>query len=135
MRGIHCLRGTLLVGGITDNRGNSFALTKLLTTKWPLMAFLAEMAVQLEEKDVAFEMHWVPREQNTEADSITNGDYSWLAAENRIGTSLDKLPFRVLHTLLEGGVAFYESLDTINEEMPAASSSDARTLRVRDPWD
>ena len=53
-------RGTLSAGGLTDNKGNSFALTKLLSTKWPLMAFLAETAVQLEDGKLAFEMTWVP---------------------------------------------------------------------------
>ena len=40
--------GSLSVGALTDNLGNRFILTRLLTTKWPLMAFLAEIAAQLE---------------------------------------------------------------------------------------
>ena len=35
------------VGGLIDNRGNKFAVAKLLTTKWPLSAFVAELAAQL----------------------------------------------------------------------------------------
>ena len=95
--------GTLSAGGLTDNRGNSFALTKLLSTKWPLMAFLAETAFQLEAKNLAFEMTWVPREQNHVADAITNGDYAWLNPTRRIRTSLDKLPFVVFNTLPREG--------------------------------
>ena len=129
------LKGTLSVGGLTDNKGNSFAITKLLTTKWSLMAFLAELAVQLESKGVAFEMSWVPREQNSEADSITNGKFEWLSPGNRIGTSMEKLPFLVLHSLLEKDESFYEGLEVVNEEAPAPAKSDPRTLRVRDPWD
>ena len=99
------------------------------------MAFLAETAVQLETKNLSFEMTWVPREQNAEADSITNGDYAWLNPAKRIRTSLEKLPFVVLNTLLREGEKFYEGLDNINEEAPPATKKEVRTLRVRDPWD
>ena len=127
--------GSLSAGGLTDNRGNSFALNKLLSTKWPLMAFLAETAVQLEEKNIAFEVEWVPREQNAEADAITNGSYAWLNPDRRIPTSLDKLPFKVLHTLLHHGAQFYGNLENVNEEAAPEQRKDVRSLRVRDPWD
>ena len=41
--------GKISVGGSTDNRGNTFAVTKLMTTKFPLAAFVAEIAAQMEE--------------------------------------------------------------------------------------
>ena len=63
------------------------------------MAFLVETAVQLEERNLAFAMTWVTREQNVEADAITNGSYDWRNPKNRIHTTLDRLPFKVLHTL------------------------------------
>ena len=89
------------VGGLIDNAGNKFAVARLLTTKWPLAAFVAELAVQLEHRGILFEMSWVPREQNAEADAITNGHTDWLNAANRLGTQLDRLPFVVLGALLE----------------------------------
>ena len=67
------------VGGLTDNLGNQFAVAKLLTTKWPLSAFLAGIGVQLEMKNIMLDVAWVPRELNTEADEITNGDVAWLS--------------------------------------------------------
>ena len=44
------------VGGLTDNRGNKFAVAKLLATKWPLSAFVAEMAAQLEHCGILLEV-------------------------------------------------------------------------------
>ena len=73
------------VGGLTDNIGNQFAVARLLTTTWPLAAFVAEMATQLEDKALLLQLAWVPREQNAEADAITNGRVEWLAAGNRVG--------------------------------------------------
>ena len=90
-----------------DNAGNKFAVARLLTTKWPLAAFVAELAVQLEQRGILFEMSWVPCEQNAEADAITNGSFEWLDKFNRIGTDMQSLPFIVLHDLLAKGAKFY----------------------------
>ena len=41
--------GAISEAGTTDNKGNTYALTRLMPTKFPLMAFLAETAVQMGE--------------------------------------------------------------------------------------
>jgi hypothetical protein len=122
------------VGGITDNSGNRYAVARLLTTKWPLVAFLAELATQLESKRMLFEMSWVPREQNSEADAITNGDTEWLHPDLRVATVMEELPFMVLKGLLAQGATFYEHIETVNLEAAATQEKDPRSLRVRDPW-
>ncbi len=81
-----------------------------------------------------FEMSWVPREQNTEADAITNGDVGWLCPANQIATVMEDLPFLVLKDLLEKGAEFYGSLDTVNMTAAADQAKDVRKLSVRDPW-
>ena len=65
---------TLSGGGITDNNGNRYVVTRMLTTKWPLLAFLAELSLQLEHRGILLVVNWSPREQNTEADAFTKGD-------------------------------------------------------------
>ncbi len=107
----------------------------MLTNQWPLVAFLAELSAQLEKKDLLFEMSWVPREQNAEADAITNGDVQWLCPGRRVATEMSGLPFLILHDLLIKGAAFYEGIDTVNIAAAESQTKDARTLRVRDPWD
>ena len=111
-----------------------------MTTEWPLLAFLAELSTQLEHKDVLFEAAWVPREQNEEADPITNSDVSWLHPELRLGTDMKKLPFLVLPELLAQGEDFYKGGVAVNTASQAqaepGAKKDTRTpLRVRDPWD
>jgi hypothetical protein len=127
--------GRLSVGALTDNSGNRFAVARMLTTKWPLVAFLAELSAQLEMKDLLFEMAWVPREQNAEADAITNGDVQWLCPSLRVATDMNALPFLILHDLLTKGAAFYEGIETVNISAAVSQPKDVRTLRVRDPWD
>ena len=76
-----------------------------------------------------------PQEQNAEADAITNGDFDWLSKERRIETSLDKLPFKVLHTLLAQGAHFYRDSEVVNQVPAPQEEKTSRTLRVRDPSD
>jgi hypothetical protein len=127
--------GRLSVGGLTDNAGNRFAVARLLSTKWPLVAFVAELSAQLEAQDLLFEMSWVPREQNTEADAITNGDVGWLNPSLKLATDMSKLPFIILNDLLVKGAVFYEGIEAVNTTAAAVAPHDSRTLRVRDPWD
>ena len=44
--------GRLSVGGLIDYCGNPLAARKLLTTKLPLVAFLLELATQLEHRQI-----------------------------------------------------------------------------------
>ena len=123
------------VGAMTDNRGNKFAVAKLLTTKWPLAAFVVELAAQLEARDVLLDVSWVPRELNAEADAITNGETSWLSADLRVKSAFEELPFMVLKGLLEAGSIFYKDMEAVNTEGAPPTKKALGLLKVRDPWD
>ena len=59
--------GSISITGLTDNAGNTLALGKLLSSKFPLVLILTEFAHQLRKKNVAFDLRWVPRNQNEHA--------------------------------------------------------------------
>ena len=80
-------------------------------------------------------MTWVPRDQNAEANAITNVDLNWLCPERRISTSMQRLPFKILMTLRDKGEKFCEGLENINEQAAPLEDMDVRNLRVRDPWE
>ena len=123
------------VRGLTDNLGNQFAVAELLTTKWPLSAFLAEIAVQLETKNIMLDVAWVPRELNTEADAITNGDVAWLTPALEIKKEMQELPFLVLKELLGPGTEFHKNIDATNLEGEEWRAKSNALLKVRHPWD
>ena len=127
------------MGGVTDNRGNRFAVAKLLTTKLPLAAFVAETAVQLESRRILLDVTWVPRELNAEADAITNCNVGWLNPELEIKTKFDEIPFLVLNELRTMGEDFQTKLDAVNVEdaatTPPTLNGPTTLLKVRDPWD
>ena len=56
----------------TDNKGNGYAINKLMTTKFPLCAIVMELSAQMEAIGARVEVHWTPRERNEEADALSN---------------------------------------------------------------
>ena len=76
----------------------------------------------------------MPREQNAEADAITNGDTEWLNPGRQVETEMGSLPFIMLPELLARGEGFYGAMEAVNTGAEPVVK-DPRTLRVRDPWD
>ena len=109
-------------------------MAKLLTTKWPLSSFLAELAAQLEARDLLLDVAWVPRELNAEADAITNGETSWLAPSLRVKIQIEKLPFIILNKLLKAGGEIYRDLEVANVEGVLPAKKGSALLKVRAPW-
>ena len=93
------------------------------------MAFLAELAVVLELQGVALELNWVPRDQNEEADALSNEEFSAFTAANQIPVQPDKLPFKVLGKLLDLGESFYAERDAIKDR--AKEAKDKARLAVQ----
>ena len=94
----------LIIPGCTDNQGNSHILAKLYSRRWPASAVLMEVAHDLQVHDVSVEVKFMPRELNTWADALANGDSSGFSAENRFSPDLaDPSFWQVLPRLLSLG--------------------------------
>lgn len=94
-------KGVVVVPGITDNKGNSYLVDRLMTTKFPLNVWLMELAVQRNLHNVQCHFAWHPREQNVEADALSNGQFTGFNLEKRIVfESLEALPFAVVPGLM-----------------------------------
>ena len=74
----------LLMKGDTDNRGNSFVIKRLMTTRFPLSLILMEAAAMLHLRGDDIELDWLPRDLNQEADDLTNGRFDAFTPERRI---------------------------------------------------
>ena len=57
-------RGIRIVslGGATDNQGNEQLLYKLMSTKYPLNCCLAELAAEMEHRQVHLKLKWLRRD-------------------------------------------------------------------------
>eukprot|EP00974_Lingulodinium_polyedra_P042081 4038837-Lingulodinium_polyedra.AAC.1 len=67
-------QANLLLAGAADNRGNAYVVGRVLTTKFPLICFLMEIAARCERVRLFPSLLWVPREQNLDAGALSNGN-------------------------------------------------------------
>ena len=100
---------------LTDNKGNSYVVKKMMMTAFPLNACLMELSEQLEQRSSWLDVQWVPRDQNIEADALTNGHFAGFDPNLRIDVSMKDLPFIVLPAMLEAGGARLAELAEMNE--------------------
>ena len=125
--------------GITDNQGNSFLLNKMTSTRFPLNAILIQAATNLEVSGQWLDLQWVSREDNKEADALTNLDYKLFDAHRRIEVGVDSATFPVLFYMLKEGRQLYENLEEQKRENRVQGVKRQRValedkLKSKDPW-
>ena len=132
--------GEVRLQGLTDNLGNTFAVTKLMSSKFPLVVILAELAAQLRARKMALSVGWTPRDQNEEADALTNGDYAQFNMANRVNVRVEDVPWLVMPKMMAvAGDIFQEvqrrkaSRNLSPDRLPPAKKVKSG-LRQRDPW-
>ena len=111
--------GTLT--GSTDNQGNTYAVSRLMSTKFPLTILLMEMSEQLRSRSASLDLIWLPRELNQEADNLTNEIYTDFDEANRIHIGEDTLKFLVLGELQVSAQELYKDILTEKEKKKGAS--------------
>ena len=130
-------QGDVVLQGVTDNLGNTFAVSKLMTSKFPLVVILAELSVQLRERSMALSLGWVPRDQNEEADALTNGDFASFSSGLRVEVDVANVRWLILPRMLEVAGEIYERVRRSKEgEGPpkAATRPKSGSFRQRNPW-
>ena len=88
--------GTVQVSGFTDSQVATSVINKASSSKFPLCVMGMELAAQLEARGVQLTSEWAPREQNKEADALTNHIYDDFNLNLRIHVEVAKLPFLLL---------------------------------------
>ena len=142
--------GYVTLGCGTDNRGNTYLLDGLLTTKFPLGVVLMELSHQLRKRRAVLRAAWLPRLQNEEADALRNGDFRHFTGAHRAAVTLADLRFGVLNELMKEGTAYHDEVSELRlkekaarERARGAEAVGVRTkkrkrageaLRDRDPW-
>ena len=110
----------------------------LMTTKFPMLVVLGELAAQLRALNAELTLEWVPRLQNEEADALTNGDFTAFQMEHRIPMEVSGLSFLVLPRLAEVAEGLHADILRRRGSGEAGESKarvgPLRKLRERDPW-
>ena len=92
--------GTVAITGLTDNAGNEAVLSRLMTSKFPLVIILTEAVKQLQDRRLEMALQWIPRAQNKEADALSNGKFCQGSKDLRICVEVKDLRFKILPRML-----------------------------------
>ena len=103
-------RGATRLTGLTDNKGNSHIILKQLTTKMPVAAVLMQLTTDLHRAGLSLDLEWVPREENTEADALTNEDFALFIPSLRIPITWEDVDLGVVRDVLAVERSFREQL-------------------------
>lgn len=128
--------------GTTDNLGNQGAIRKLMTSSFPLCTALMELASRQAQSGTEMVLRWAPREQNVEADELSNGIFHRFRPELRVAIACDRTTLPVMHEMLDYGRDLYRNIQESKErrglEVHALtggnSSKRGRGLKETDPW-
>ena len=129
----------------TDNQGNSFIVSKMMTTKYPSVLLLIELTEELRRNNTLLNLSWRDRDRNTEADALTNGDFSLFSVDKRIAVDPNNLQWHVLPSLEREALQMYTDMKELKDNTlklskgrQAAAKFVKRSakdkLRQRDPW-
>ena len=77
-------RGKCWIKGSTDNLSNAYAVSKWMSTKYPLTVLIMELSETLRTRDCELCLEWVPREKNQLADDLTNEKFDHFPMELRV---------------------------------------------------
>ena len=126
------------ITGSTDNQGNSYAAAKLMSCKWPLTILVMELSQQLKARGTELHLRWRCREENVEADDLTNQCFNKFNPALRINIDVRNISWLVLPELMEASEELYGQI--IKERAAAGpgrkwkAMSAAKRLRVTQPW-
>ena len=130
--------------GSTDNQGNTYAVSKLMSTKFPLTILLMEMSEQLRCRNAVLGLTWLPRESNTEADDLTNSKYDQFTGSLRIEICSQVLnQFKVLPKIQAVSQQLYDDIVKEKEDLKHNGTGPKpvkkrlaikERLKWKDPW-
>ena len=99
-----------------------------------------EVAHQCRVRGLTLRADWVPRQENQEADDLTNLEFKSFDMNRRLDVRLEDLEFGVLQDLFGVGDDYIKELELIKAQKAAGPKEGKRrkiadeSLRARDPW-
>lgn len=114
-------KGTCRAHGMTDNQSNTYAVSRRMSTKFPSTLLLMEMSEELEGKKCELDLEWVRRDDNQDADALTNQEYGAFDANLRVRVDGPGLQWRVLHKVLKSSDLFWQEVCSLKGKKTHAS--------------
>ena len=117
----------------TDNRANEALSSKRSTTKWPLMLINMQLSASLARARLSLNLKWRPREENVEADKLTNEEFEDFDAGCRIDLGWGDFDMSLVEALWETKVQFDAARQSTKLDHAPPCSSKKRK-HEKTPW-
>jgi hypothetical protein len=138
-------RAKIRVSGGTDNKGNGHIVDRYMTTAFPMCVVLMVLSRALRVKGYSLNLQWRGREDNEEADDLTNQNYDRFDLANETTIPWDKLDLKMLEEWMTKGRDLYSEVTAEKEERkrevmtkgdrrPPRPRKATKKLRIRKPW-
>lgn len=126
----------------TDNQGNTYAITKLLSTKFPLTVLVVELSEQLRAYGTEMSLVWRRRDINQEADDLTNTVFDKFDMSLRIEVDPKAIPWIALPLLMTASQSLYEDVvaeregrkGTAKVKHSGRGRDPTKKLKFTNPW-
>ena len=103
-----------------------------MTSKFPSMLILMELAEALTAKWCELKLHWIRRDDNQLADDLTSEKFDSFDKEFRIPFKRENMGWRILDKLIAGAEGFHQEIKARKGQSPLASKVNRR--RGRGSW-
>ena len=103
----------VFVCGETDNRSTPEVQRKGLSNKWPLFGIQMAASKALRKVNKRLMLNWRPREENTWADDLTNGDFHAFDPKRRVKLTFAMLPLGLRADLDASRAEFIQARATL----------------------
>ena len=117
---------TARLKAFTDNRGNSFALKRGMSTKFPLALLIIELAEEMRARDLRVDLEWLRRDNNTDADDLSNEDWKKFNEEKRVCIDTKEVKWIILEELMKKGKELYDEVTKLKEEKKRSGGEGAK---------
>ncbi|CAE7293449.1 FCPC [Symbiodinium sp. CCMP2592] len=120
----------------TDNKSNEGLTRKGSTTRWPLLMVNMQLTHVLMKAGLRLNLGWRPRDENQEADDLTNEIFDRFSEELRVPVQYSELPLSFLRTLYEARRSQLSSreVDSIRDTVGGRPRFRGKRKREKSPW-
>ena len=129
-------KGRCWVRAGTDNQGNSYAVSRLMSTKYPLTVLIMELSETLRARNCELDLQWIPREQNQLADDLTNQVFTKFPLDCRVQFVGGDTKWIVLEKLMEKAKGFHLELATEKKRKVSEPAKERKVKKQKllEPW-
>ena len=122
------------IRGKTDNLSNTFAVSKWMSTQFPLTIFVMELSESLRTSRCFLHLDWVPRDLNQLADDLTNEKFGAFDSARRVRWIPQEQPWIVLDEFMRFAKEYHEEMKTRKAEVRQVLPRKRKGDKGLGPW-